>query len=133
MPAENEAAALAAIPPEVRPATLGAMAVDPKARNEELDNFLEEHPQAKLTDIEITGGLRDKLLGHLENWIRSGSQADLAKLKSVLAADKLPAPIVRFYESGNVGIPDGFHRLVAYLLRGRTSIKGYAIGSPPKS
>ena len=129
----GEAAELAAIPIEVRPAALGEMRIDPAARNEEIDNFLQEHPNAKVTQIPITPALREKVLGHVENWIRSGSEQDLAKLRSVLGADKLPPPIVQFYSSGQVGVPDGFHRVAGYVLRGETSIEGYVLGKPPAS
>jgi hypothetical protein len=121
---------LESIPEVVRPEKLGRMEIDIKARNEEIKTFLEAHPSATPTEVTITPALRDKVMGQFEHWIRSGSEQDLAKLKSVLGAESLPPPIVQFYSSGNVGVPDGFHRLVAAVLRGQTSIKGYVIGTP---
>lgn len=121
----------AAIPEEFRPAKLGAMKIDVSARNEELSNFLEQYPDAKLVHIPITGALRTKVEGFIADWRRTES-VDVAKVRSILGADRLPAPIVHFYPSGTVGIPDGFHRIAAFVLKGRTSIRGYVIGDMPK-
>lgn len=41
--------------------------------------------------------------------------------------DEIPPPIIQFYSNGNVGIPDGFHRVAAYYLLGRDKIEGYKL------
>lgn len=107
----------------------GKMDVDHRARNEEIDNFLEEYPDAKVVDVPITKSIRDKVMGHLDNWKRGGQDRELDKVKSIMATDSVPPPIFHFHKSGNVGIPDGFHRVAAYVLDGRKSIPSYTIGN----
>lgn len=113
------------LPDDVRPDKIGRMKVDPDAENTELKNFRKKFPDAEITRIPITKAIRDKVMGHLDHWRRSGLKDELGKVRSILSSDSHPPPIVSFYDSKNVGIPDGFHRIAAYVLAGRNSIDGY--------
>jgi hypothetical protein len=108
----------------------GKMRIDESMRNPELDTFREQNPGAKLAEIPIAGPLREKVQGHMDQWERLHPE-DMAKVESILKADALPPPIVRFYDAKTVGIPDGFHRIAAHIKAGRTSIKGYVLGDTP--
>jgi hypothetical protein len=118
------------IPPEVAPERLGEMAVDPAQVNKSIDKFLKAHPEAKPTEVAITPALEKRALDQLAGWIRSGRKADLAEVRSILGAEKIAPPIIRYGPTGRTVVVDGHHRLIAYVLRGLTSIEAYVTGNP---
>jgi hypothetical protein len=109
----------------------GAMKVNPAKTNEEVRNFLEEHPGAKPVRIPLTGTLKDRLREKYEHW-RKSEPDEVAKVHRLLKADEIPPPIVSFYGNGKIGVPDGWHRLIAYHLAGKPHILGYALDGQGK-
>lgn len=104
-----------------------AMKVNPKLANEEVRNFLEEHPDARPVRIPIAGTLKDRLDEKYAHWQKLEPQ-EVARVHRLLEAPEIPPPIVSFYGNGKIGVPDGWHRLIAYNLAGRKQITGYALG-----
>lgn len=106
--------------------------INPKASNEEIRNFLEEQPLAKPTTIPIEGALLIKIMGKLDYWKRAEPQ-EYEQVIRITKLEEIPPPIVQYYSNGNVGIPDGFHRIAAYYLLGRTKILGYRLDGRGRS
>jgi hypothetical protein len=113
-------------PDIIGPDDLPGPMVNPKATNDEIRNFLDEQPLAKPTIIPIDGALLTKIIEKLDYWKRAEPQ-EYDQVIRITKLREIPPPIVQYYTNGHVGVPDGFHRIAAYYLLGRTSMLGYKL------